>query len=51
MSSHPDVIDSLHRLTDAAERASVVIYAIDPRDWPFCNSRQRTKPPVCRRLP
>jgi VWFA-related protein len=31
MSSHPDVIDSLHRLTDAAERASVVIYAIDPR--------------------
>ena len=31
MSSHPDVIDSLHRLTDAAERASVVIYAIDAR--------------------
>jgi VWFA-related protein len=51
MISHPDVIDRLHRLTGAAERASVVIYAIDPVDWPFCNSRQRTKPPVCRRPP
>ncbi len=31
MSANPEVIDGLHRLTDAAERSSVVIYAIDPR--------------------